>query len=72
MVSSAFPESQPVVPHHQNVIRSQNEALGPFTYPEQSFLRVETIKAAFKTLKNSKSPGPGKFKPRMLRWLWQS
>ena len=68
-MASAFQESQPVLPHHQNVIRLQNEALGPFTCLKTSFLKMETIKAAFKPFKNSKSPGPDKFKPRMIKQL---
>ena len=69
VMASAFPESQPVLPHHQNAIRLQNETLGPFMFPEMSFLKTETIEAAFKPFKNSKSPGPDKFKPRMLKQL---
>ena len=69
VMSSCFPESETVLPHHQNVIRFQNEALGPFTYPEQSFLTAETIEVAFKPFKNSKSPWQDKFKPRMLKQL---
>ena len=57
-MATAFPESQPVLPHHQNVVGLQNKALGPFTYPEMDFLKTEMIEAAFKPFKNSKSPGP--------------
>ena len=28
VMNSVFPEFQPVLPHHQNIIRLQNEALG--------------------------------------------
>ena len=60
MMSSSFPESKPILPHHQNVIWLQNEVLGPFMYPEQSFLMTKTIRAAFRLFKNCKSPGPDK------------
>ena len=46
-MASAFPESQPVLPHHQNVIQLQNEALGSFTYPEMDFLKTEPGKTDY-------------------------
>ena len=55
------------LPHHQNVVLLENEALGSFTYPERDFLKTETIEAVFKPFKNSKDPGPDKFS--MLKQL---
>ena len=69
VMDNAFPESEAVPPHHSNMIRLQNLTEESFTYPEYNWMDLDTIRASFLKFKNSKSPGPDKFKPRMLKQL---
>ena len=69
VMDNAFPESVPVLAHHGNVIRLQNGTQGEFTYPEYDWAGDGLIRDSFNRFKNSKSPGPDLFKPRMLKNL---
>ena len=68
-MDNTFPGSEPVPPHHSHTVRLENDVQGAFTYPEYPFFSTDLIVESFKKFKNSKSPGPDKFKPRMLKHL---
>ena len=76
VMASAFPESEPVLQHHQNVVRLQNEALGPFTYPEMDFLKTETIEGPSSPSRIVRVQGrTGSSRgcsSNFLQWLWRS
>ena len=69
VMDSAFPDSVQVQPHHQHVVRLENDTKGDFTYPEYDWAEDGLIRDSFNRFKNSKSPGPDLFKPRMLKHL---
>ena len=69
VMDTVFHDSVAVLPHHNNVVRLENATKGEFTYPEYNWAEDGHIQESYGRFKNSKSPGPDLFKPRMLKHL---
>ena len=68
-MDSAFPDSKSVPPHPENLVCLRNAVEGEFTYPEYEWMDISFIRDSLAQFKNSKSPGPDLFKPRILKQL---